>query len=145
MRPIKFRAWDKFQNKYIFKGFHICGEVTAFGLMDITIHETWQERSKALNYISTLEAWDDFEFEQFTGLTDKNGKDVYEGDIVRHERYEFIEALDPYAKLEVSNHEVYFDDEMLEFGLKNSNALFHCQFNDEFEVIGNIHNNPELL
>ena len=75
---------------------------------------------------------------QFTGMTDKNGTKIFEGDIVRH--------IDTTRHVvEVVNSEVYFDTEILEFGLKESNELFHVQFNDEFEVIGNIHDNKELL
>ncbi len=75
---------------------------------------------------------------QFTGMTDKNGTKIFEGDIVRH-----IDTM--CHVVEVVNSEVYFDTEMLEFGFRYSNELFHCQFNNEFEVIGNIHDNKDLL
>ena len=86
---------------------------------------------------------------QFTGLLDKNGKKSFEGDIVVHNRNEWrgkynATGAKHYEKVS-SVHEVYFDTEMLEFGLKNSSALFHCQFANEFEIIGNITDNPELL
>ena len=71
---------------------------------------------------------------QFTGMTDKNGTKIFEGDIVNHTRRTS-------KGIESANAEVYFDTEMLEFGLKYLNELFHCQFNNEFEVIGNIHEN----
>ena len=75
---------------------------------------------------------------QFTGMTDKNGTKIFEGDIVRH--------IDTTCHVvEVVNSEVYFDTEILEFGFRYSNELFHCQFNNELEVIGNIHDNKELL
>ena len=75
---------------------------------------------------------------QFTGMTDKNGTKIFEGDIVRH--------IDTTCHVvEVVNSEVYFDTEMLEFGFRYSNELFHCQFNNEFEVIGNIYDNKEIL
>lgn len=81
-REIKFRVWDTFQKKYIFEGFHVIGEVTVFGGMDSVISDTWEARSAALGYETSIEAWNDFETEQFTGLKDAKSQDIYEGDIV---------------------------------------------------------------
>ena len=74
---------------------------------------------------------------QFTGLTDKNGKKIFEGDIVRfsHEAYDedFIGA-------------VIFDECESGFILKNGDGWVGFSYIGEcYEVIGNIHDNPELL
>jgi uncharacterized phage protein (TIGR01671 family) len=70
---------------------------------------------------------------QFTGLTDKNGKKIFEGDI-----------------LDVMHQGVFecrWDEGNFEFGLSNRKESFGIAYvspNDIF-VIGNIHDNPELL
>ena len=89
--------------------------------------------------VNTVEAEVDSEtVGQFTGMTDKNGTKIFEGDIVRH--------IDTTCHVfEVVNSEVYFDTEMLKFRFRYSNELFHCQFNNELEVIGNIYDNKDLL
>lgn len=79
-REIKFRAWDTFQKKYVFVGFHVVGEVTAFGGIDSIVRETYKARGK-----SFIEAYCDFILEQFACVTDKNGADVYEGDLMAHD------------------------------------------------------------
>lgn len=67
---------------------------------------------------------------QFTGLTDKNGKKIFEGDIVKYENkiYE-IKYLEKYARFAPSNEHSVF---------------MVCAFN-HLEVVGNIYDNPELL
>ena len=87
---------------------------------------------------------------QCTGLTDKNGKLIFEGDVVKSDGYIFIVKFGKCGG--VANNENYgymgfyfdgFDDitnDALRMGLRND----ICYFTD-IEVIGNIHDNPELL
>jgi uncharacterized phage protein (TIGR01671 family) len=119
MREIKFRAWDKKNKVMIYDFSYYCklGENYAIYDFDTDVDEC----------IS-----DDVELMQFTGLKDKNGKEIYEGDIMRNsqllrewtlEKVEFGKILDP-------------DWEEYTYG--------YFDYTDG-EVIGNIHENPELL
>lgn len=82
---------------------------------------------------------------QFTGLTDCNGKKIFEGDILvdRYTDEEDIERCDYY--------EVEFLDGVFGIVIKYRKVDFRhtpiCDYfkNEELEVVGNIHDNPELL
>jgi uncharacterized phage protein (TIGR01671 family) len=88
---------------------------------------------------------DDFVLEQFTGLLDKNGKEIYEGDIIRSGDNEICDVV-------VEFGDTYdFDSENGYYGwfgryINNDGC---CQINQSIkytsEVIGNIHENPDLL
>lgn len=78
---------------------------------------------------------------QFTGLTDKNGKKIFEGDIV--------EFTDKYTRKK-GRAEIVFEDFKWKYSgcYYGGNPIVWLCISDgsiEFEIIGNIHDNPELL
>ena len=116
MREIKFRAWDKkTKNMYQVKG----------------ISFTWRWASWDTEVLqSQYKGFDDIELMQFTGLRDKNGKEIWEGDI--------LEYADKSGMGVVRFGEGAF---YLETNLKNWRGDIY----ESEEVIGNIWENPELL
>lgn len=123
MREIKFRAWDKAQKIFLWpwpEGFHILGETTCFDLITSQLTETKPNQT-------LLERIGDVEITQFTGLKDINGKDIYEGDIVR-----YLIKEDRYL-----NEEVYF----------GGGAFYPIctQPEETFKIIGNLYENPKLI
>lgn len=67
---------------------------------------------------------------QYTGLTDKNGKRIFEGDIVKH--YNAV-------------YEISYITKYARFAGRNSSCIFAGIPFGNTEVIGNIYDNPELL
>jgi len=97
---------------------------------------------------------DDCTFEQFTGLRDKNGRDIYEGDILVVGKYFDLEDGDDGPSwIDESIHEVKWmgDSDYPAFDLSPSidtdcNGLAYIAVGEQVcEVIGNIHENPELV
>lgn len=74
---------------------------------------------------------------QFTGLHDKNGKEIYEGDIAKVEKIDLAQII--------------WDEDRMAWGIKPINdfyfdsPLLADNTDLELEIIGNIYENPELL
>jgi len=116
MRTIKFRAWDKKQKKM-------------FNNVSTGTISIWDDNNEAKSI--------DCEFMQFTGLLDKNGVEIYEGDFLEYQNPEAEGGIYAVPELEYNNY-----DDLL--------GMFDSEWEDDgsysnIEVIGNLHQNPELL
>ena len=109
MRTIKFRAWDKIRKSM---------QTSKRNLVTFDGHVMPQGRSD----------WADgrYELMQFAGLLDRNGKEIYEGDVVL--------LWD-----EPDRSQVIYDLQLAH------TLMSECILSDSCRIIGNIYENPELL
>ncbi len=127
MRDIRFRAWDKKLKQFILKD-NSLWNLISFSRNDILL--------LFKQFVYKEIDWEYWEkrviFQQFTGLFDKNGKEIWEGDIIRNKE----ELL-----------EVVFNQAYAQFQFINPNKMYeYPDLNkQEIEVIGNIFENESLL
>lgn len=115
MRELKFRAWWKDTKRFL-------------------DGDEWYmacSGAKYLHYAVMPYNDDDFIIEQYTGLKDKNGKEIYEGDIVEKD------GLNYWIKWEKGCFVIWRGERYISFVIGG-----HAPF---CKVIGNINENPELL
>lgn len=123
----RFRAWNKIKQNYDYD----IQECQKFPL-----HNSNKEKCFAC-FQSYLKNQDILEIEQCTGLKDKNGKMIYEGDVV---------SLVP--EIEKIKYVVKWDEYNAQLFLDALNKRVRIDFNTidlKLEVVGNINENPELL
>ena len=125
MREIKFRGKDIINAKWLFGDF---------------VRDKSMTRTAIL--VNEADSYDECEVNpesigQYTGMKDKNGKEIYEGDIVRYRDPDF----DEFAIGEVIYYSVTCSFVVAKDILEITALLSMC----EYEVIGNIHDNPDLL
>lgn len=121
MREIKFRAWNKTNKEWIKDNFYLDLRGEAFSLGSHSCEcGTRGEHQEGVG---------DYEIMQFTGLKDKNGKEIYEGDIVDFNTMGVNELL----------RAEYDGLYVIKTGQEITPNEVYC------EIIGNIYENPELL
>jgi len=119
MREIKFRAWDKKRNKWASRD-NI--QVNGVGIIG------WQ-----FGYEYQMCSHTDFDLMLSTGLKDKNGKEIYEGDILSMHKGQY-------------NSQVIYDtDQFVADHIGNGGSESITTWIEDCEIIGNIYENPELL
>lgn len=130
-RPIKFRAWHRFI-KIMFK--HVCKlEFSNWNGEEHHLVSVFARNHDDQAHLDEAKNW---ELLQFTGLKDKNGVEIFEGDIL-------IERLNPSTR-EAGFVEFYEGIFWLKYKNNSTQDLRSRMFFDA-EVIGNIHEHPHLL
>jgi uncharacterized phage protein (TIGR01671 family) len=122
-QQIKFRMWCREAKKFFYEPEQVL-ECLKQQQMGVYPHE-------------------ELTFQQFTGLLDKNGKEIYEGDILRSEEDLEKDCMRDDVTTYIKYSTVTFANGY--FTQDEENPFFLCINPNWFEVVGNILENPELL
>lgn len=135
---IKFRAWDKENEIYLYNVQDAYDTLSGFVKYDDGENASYDECCFG-EFLDNKR----YDVEQFTDLKDVNGKEIYEGDIVQPvSSYMHLKRGKPF---EVKKGNYVYGKWIAK---DISNKVFSvngCYFDYEIQVTGNVHENPELL
>lgn len=136
MREIKFRVWDKELN------------IMSYDNDDLLVMFLGKDICVAYDTPAGDGVVNSYELMQYTGIKDKNEKEIYEGDIVKFidEEVTYSDCGYDYDEF-INTGRVIFNDKLMGWDITNRNMdleeIWH--YSEYIEVIGNIYENPELL
>jgi len=140
MREILFRGFSTDSGKWV-EGFLVQTQSNTY-----IIHPGWYNDDLFISLYNIIDKVDPATVGQFTGLTDKNGKKIFEGDILK---YQMNIRTAIVGRVAFVSGAFVFESEELE---RECDIAFASFADDEIsfpqhciEVLGNIHDNPELL
>ena len=125
----KFRVWNKEQNRFHHS---FCCDITASGTLVI---------SQGIEGKKYIVDDDNYVVQQCTGLKDKNGKLIFEGDVIK---YYFDDDNEDFI-VKYSEKDLAFITETLDGKYQNNFIDYDIIPTKEYEIIGNTFENKELL
>lgn len=152
MREIKFRAWLKELEEMI-PAEQVIGIVLEPIDENLTLDRILKYSHLPLKGGFTIdgENSENYILMQFTGLCDKNGKEIYEGDVFRYEKHPAY-LLDTFVSCFIWGNEFGcfgYNVQVEIIGEMFSPLSIHDELKHDFlshiEIIGNIYSNPELI
>lgn len=130
MREIKFRAWLKEKNKLVYpEWIAFFKDFAEFKAKEVYGYTVYRPNCKNVDIM------------QCTGLKDKNGKEIYEGDIVKVPHFLHDERIKINGVVKYVNNRAEFVIDLEDI----EETFYCCNQKDRIEVVGNIYENPELL